>query len=222
MATSGTTTFLPVFDDLLLEAWERLGLSPTILTGDVARSARRSFGLMLLDWTNEDLELWQVDRMAMPALPGRAVYLGPTGTVDLLDVWITADGSDLLLTSMGRDEWAGIPDKAASGRPTQFWSERRRDSVVLHLWPVPDRAYPMVVNRIRLPQDVGGLSQSPDVPILWSEACAAGLAQRLALKYAPARYEVLKAEAAGAFARASGEDRERVSLRIAPDMRRYW
>ena len=222
MATSGATTFLPVFDDLLLEAWERLGLSPTILTGDVARSARRSLQLMLLDWTNEGLQLWQVDRQGIPAVIGQAIYQGPPGTVDILEAWVTADGSDLMLSAMGRDEWAAIPSKAERGRPTQFWCERRRDLVVLHLWPVPDKAYPIRINRIRLPEDVGGLAQSPDVPVLWSEACAAGLAQRLALKYAPARFEMLKAEASEAYARANGEDRERVSLRVMPDMRGYW
>lgn len=221
MATSGTTAYLPVFDDLLLEAWERLGLSPAILSGDVARSARRSLQLMLLDWTNEGLELWQVDRMGLAATVGQAVYHGPAGTVDILEVWVTAYGYDLMLYPMGRDEFAAVPNKLAPGRPTSYWTERRRDFVALHLWPVPDAAYPLRINRIRLPEDVGRLGASPDVPVLWSEAVAAGLAQRLALKYAPDRFAMLKAEAGEAFARAAGEDRERVPLCVLPDLRGY-
>lgn len=221
MAASGAAPFTLVLDDALLEAWERCGLSPTILTGDVARSARRSVQLMLLDWSNQDLQLWQVDRQGISVAPGVAVYAGPVGTVDVLEAWITADNRDLMLEAMGRDEWAAIPDKAAKGRPTGFWCERRRDMVVVHLWPVPDRAYPIRVNRIRLPETVGALSQSPDVPALWAEALAAGLAARLALKYQPSRYEMLKADAAEALARANGEDRERVPLRVLPDMRGY-
>ena len=221
MSTTGTTSYVPVFDDLLLEAWERLGLSPTILSGDVARSARRSLQLMLLDWSNQDIQLWQLDRLTLPATIGQGVMLGPPGTIDVMEMWVTAQGIDMMLAPMGRDEWAGIPNKATPGRPTQFWCERRRDAVVLHVWPVPDQAYPLTVNRFRLPQDVGGLSMSPDVPVLWSEAVASGLAARLALKYAPARYAMLKADAAEGFARANGEDRERVALRIEPDMRGY-
>jgi len=221
MTTSGLTTFLPVFDDLLLEAWERLGLSPTILTGDVARSARRSLQLMLLDWTTGDTQLWQVDQQSIVTAPGVGIYLGPSGTVDVLEMWIKVNRSDLTLTGIGRDDFASLPVKATLGRPTQFWCERRLDDVVLHLWPVPDATYPLFVNRLRLPQDVGALSQSSDVPVLWSEAVAAGLAARLALKYAPTRYEMLKAEAAETYGRANDEDRERVPLRIVPNIRSH-
>ncbi len=57
MATSGTYAFNPAVDDLLLEAWERCGKSPNILTGDVAVSARRSLQLMAIEWTNRGVPL---------------------------------------------------------------------------------------------------------------------------------------------------------------------
>ena len=219
MATSGTTSFVPSFDDLLAEAWERLGLSSAILTGDVVRAARRSLQLMLIDWTNRNAPLWQIDFQGVVLTPGTALYAAPAGTADVLDLWVTAGGFDLMLQGIGRDEFAAIPNKIQAGRPTTWWSERQRDLPVIHLWPVPDLAYSLGMNRLRLPQDIGMLSATPDAPVLWAEAMAAGLAARLALKFKPDRYVMLKQDALDAWVAANGEDRERVALTVMPDLR---
>ena len=68
MTTSGTYTWNPAIDDLLTEAWERLGLTTAALTGAVARSARRSLQLMLVDWTNRAVPLWQVEDVTLPEM----------------------------------------------------------------------------------------------------------------------------------------------------------
>jgi hypothetical protein len=218
MPTSGITSYAPVTDDILTEAYERCGLSPATLNADVARSARRSLQLMLLDWANRSVQLWRVERQATATISGQATYATPDGTVDVLEVILSVDDADYVLAPQGRDQWAALSRKSTMGRPTQYWAERRRDAVVLHLWPVPDDTYRLAVNRFRLPEDVGSLSQSADVPVMWSEALAAGLASRLAMKYKPDRFQMLKALAEEAFTNATGEDRERVPLTILPDL----
>lgn len=223
MLTSGSSLFALASDDALTEAWERCGLSPATLTGDVARSARRSMQLMLLDWTNRGLNLWQVDRWDRAVAVGEAALSCPEGTADVLDVSLSdGRGYALSLAMVTRDEWARLPGDGLRGRPTQCWCERGRDAVVLHLWPVPERAYALSIGVMRLPEDVGALHLSPDAPVLWAEAVASGLAARLALKFAPpARYGMLKQEAAEAYANASGENRERAPMRITPDLTGY-
>ena len=220
MTTSGTYDFAPQIDDLLTEAWERCRLSPAVITGDHARSARRSLQAMLIDWTNRGINLWQVERQVTTAGPGVQTIPAPLGSVDVLEVGITAGGRDLLLAPMSRDEWAAMPSKALSGRPTCFWSERRVDGVMLHLWPVPDISYTLAINRLRMPQDVSSLAQTADAPVLWTEALYAGLASRLAGKYGTDALEAkLSSQADRAYAMAAGENRERVPLTLLPRIR---
>lgn len=220
MTTSGTYTWNPAIDDLLTEAWERLGLTTAALTGAVARSARRSLQLMLVDWTNRAVPLWQVEDVTLPLMAGTAAYTLDASTVEALEVTINVAGIDRVLAPISRDVWAAIPNKATQSLPTQYWCERALPAPVLHVWPVPDSAYTLTYWRLRLPQDVGALGNTPDAPVLWGDALAAGLAARLAVKFAPARAADLAAMAETAFTRASGEDRNRVPLTINISRRR--
>ena len=73
---------------------------------------------------------------------------------------------------------------------------------------------------MRLPQDVGALGNTIDAPVLWAEALAAGLAAKLAVKFAPERADMLEARAASTYSSAARENRERVPLTLRPVMRR--
>lgn len=222
MTSSGTYTYQPVIDELITESWERLGKSPSVLTGDVARSVRRSLQLMLIDWHNRGLNLWQVAPITVTLAAGAATLALDPSTVDVLDAYVSiftgATATDYTMAHLSRDEYAAIPSKMTPSRPTQFWVERILPAPVLHFYPVPDQSYSLTYYRIRQPQDVSSLLQTPDAPVLWAEAIAAGLAARLALKFAPDRVELLDPKASEAFANAAGEDRERVPLTITPEM----
>ena len=69
---------------------------------------------------------------------------------------------------------------------------------------------------VRQVEDVTALAQDADVPYRWTEAVCAGLAAKLARKKAPALVLELKLEAQEAFSLASGDERERATLRIRP------
>lgn len=220
MATSGTYAFDPTADDLLVEAWERCGLAGQVLNGDVARSARRSLQLMLVHWQNQGLNLWQVEAVPFTLAAAQGALATAPATSSVLEVTIRSGSSDILLAPISRDEWVATPNRSLRARPTAYWVERVNPVPVLNFYPLPDIAVSGTYWRVRLPQDVGGLGNSVDAPILWSEALAAGLASRLAVKFAPDRAALLAGEAAAAFAAAAGENRERVPLTIVPGRRR--
>lgn len=220
MTTSGTWTFDPTADDLLVEAWERCGKAGQVLTGEVARSARRSLQLMLVHWQNIGLNLWQVDDVAFSLAAGQETVTTVAATSDLLEVTLRQGVSDLLLAPISRDEWVATPNRTQRARPTAYWVERINPVPVVHFYPLPDQSYSGVYWRVRLPQDVGALVNTIDAPILWSEALAAGLAARLAVKFAPDRLPSLQALATEAFSAAARENRERVPLTIRPMMSR--
>jgi hypothetical protein len=218
MPSSGTYASVLPADELLDEAWERCALDPRTLTERHARSALRSIEAVLVAWTNRGLNLWQVDRQSATLAVGAATLTLPASTSDVLEAFVTDAGADLALSPMSRDEWMALPRKLEPGRPTSYWVERVNAAPVLHLWPVPDRAYPLGYSRIRVPQDVSALSQTVDAPRLWTDALCYAVAARLAEKFAPAAAQALEGKAAAAFADAAGENRERAPLRLVPDL----
>lgn len=220
MATSGTYAFNPTADDLLTEAWERLGKSPAELTGDVARAARRCLQFLQVEWTNAGLNLWQVERATLALIVGTSDYTLDPSTVDLLDATVTIGTTERLMVPIGRSDYAAIPVKSLQAAPTQYWVERLSVAPVLHVYPTPDSAYTLTYYRLRQPQDISGLGQNLDAPVLWTDALAGGLAARLAVKYAPDRLQLLGPLYADALAKASGENRSRAPLKISIRRRR--
>lgn len=220
MTASGTYAFAPQTDDLLLEAWERLGKSPAALTGDVARAARRSLQYLTIDWTNRGVNLWQVDQQSFSTVIGTNAYTLAAATVEPLDVTVTVSGVERTMAAIGRDDWAAIPVKTTQTIPTQYWTERVTGTPIMHIYPAPDAVYTIQYYRLREPQDIGALANTPDAPMLWTDALASGLAARLAVKYAPDRVAGLKAEAMESYANANGDNRNRVPLRIGVTRRR--
>jgi hypothetical protein len=221
MATSGTYTFDPTADDLLVEAWERCGLTGQVLNGEAARSARRSLQLMLVHWQNRGLNLWQVEAVPFTLAAGQETLATAPATSDVLEVTVVVSApTTVLLAPISRDQWAALPNRTLRSWPNSYWSERVNPVPVLHFYPLPSVSIAGTYWRVRLPQDVGALGNTLDAPILWGEALSAGLAARLAVKFAPDRAAGLKAEAEEAFAAAAGENRERVPLTILPVRRR--
>lgn len=229
MATSGQTSFGygTTNDDLILEAWERIGRDGSTLSVVQTKSAIRSLNLLFIDWANKGPNLFAVDQLDFSLLPTVPSYSLPQDTVDVLQVVVQqVSGNpvqDLTIARVSRSEYFALPNKAQAGeRPTQFYIERTAIPV-MYLWEVPQAAgYTLKYYRMRMLQNVGSLTQTPDVANRWLEAICAGLAAKLAVKYAPDRLAMLDPKAAAAYQTAADEDAERVTLRIVPDLTAYY
>jgi hypothetical protein len=178
---------------------------------------------MLLAWGTLGTDLWRIEQKLLPLTPGTNAYTLEPSSIDVLDATINYYGQDIVLAPLTREQYIAIPNKGILTRPTQFWIERVKPAVVMHLYPTPDQAYTISYWRIRQPQDVTALFASPDAPVLWAEALAAGLASRLADKFVtdPQKRAELRQSAAGAYAAASGENRERPPITILPNFSYY-
>lgn len=87
MATSGTFTFgLATVDDIITDAFERIGVIPDLLVPQNARSAIRSLNFSLTSLLNRGLNLWTVQEEMLTLLPNQATYTLPDFTQDLLEV----------------------------------------------------------------------------------------------------------------------------------------
>ena len=190
MATSGTKTFQLTIADTIEEAYELAGLE--LRTGYDAEAARRSLNIMFADWANRGVNLWTIEQVTTSLTAGTNSYTLNSFDIDIVSAVIrqvdNSTTTDLQLTRIGRTEYLNIPDKASTGRPTQFFLDRQTTPVV-KLWPTPDRVatYSLIANTIQRIDDVTASAQDPEVPSRFIPCMASGLAYYIALKKNPER-----------------------------------
>jgi hypothetical protein len=148
-----------------------------------------------------------------------------TSEVQLQTQALSADPIDRIMTSISRTDYAAQPDKESQGLPTTFWFDRISPIPTITTWQVADGngPYAFFYYRMRRIQDAAATGgQTPDIPYRFLEALCAGVARRLARKFAPPLYASLKEDADLAWAQAAEEDRERVTLFMVPDTSGYF
>lgn len=225
MTTSGTTTYFSAIEavDVIQDAFERCGIDFSRVSGNQLDSARRSIQFCFSDWGNKGPNLWKVVQRTSALTSGQNTLTLSSDVIEVLQAYIT-DSSvtpsiNYVVTGISRSDFAALPYPTQSGdRPTQFYFDRQITPVV-NFWPVQDNTtktfgyFAWVFQ-----QDVGDLTNQIDVPNRWYEALTANLASRLAMKFAPDRYAMLKDAATEAFNAAAAEDVESVPLRVVPNM----
>jgi hypothetical protein len=206
MATSNSRDFDLDVGEIIEEAYERCGLE--MRTGYDAKTARRSMNLMFADWANRGLNLWTVTQDTKAVTSGTATYTFDATHVDLLEVVLrNSSNTDFTLTQMSRGEYLTIPNKAATGQPSQYF-----------LWSTPDTSYTLVYYYVRRIQDADALINTTDAPFRFLPCAVAGLAYYLAMKRAPERVQLLKAVYEEEFQRAAAEDANSTPLKLTPRM----
>ncbi len=223
MTTSGTYSFGTSEQvDIITEAFERIGRSPSSLSANDIDSARRSINYLFSEWSNNGPNLWTVDLASVALVSGVSEYTLQERTVNLLQVFsrTTSGGinTDLILQPISRAEYAALPNKAQQGaRPTQYYFQRTITPSIF-VWPVPqDATVTLYYYRMKMQEDAGAFTDSLNAPNRWMEAIASGLAAKLAVKFAPERQATLQILAQKSYDIAAAEDRERVPLRITID-----
>ena len=223
MATSGTTSFDLQIDDIIEEAYERCGMRTN--SGNDIRSARRSLNLLFSEWGNRGVHLWKVQLNEATLVAGQATYTVATDVNDVLEAYIsststagnTASTNDISLTKIDRSAYAALPNKYATGQPSQYYVDRQTDPTI-SLYLTPDAAtYTTLkfytINRI---EDAGSFTNTADVAYRFLPCMCSGLAYYLAQKRAPDRIQLLKQLYEDELIRALNEDGSRTSVYISP------
>jgi hypothetical protein len=184
MATSGTATFNLTVNDVIQEAYDRIGGDP-ILGYDV-RSARRSLNIMFSDWANRGYNQWTVELKDLSLTQGTNTYTLDYDTIDIINANILDGTTEYSMTRLGVNDYAAISNKTSQSRPTQFYLQRLNTPQVL-IYPTPDQAYTLRYYRMRKIQDitastVNGVEQNIDIPFRAFECMCAGLAYYLSKK----------------------------------------
>lgn len=228
MTSSGTTAFNLDNATILIEAFDRCEIRPVEITREYLSSGIRSLNLELQTWNNMPVNLFKISLVTFPLVKGIATYTFDPSVQLVTDAYVTlVQGNnqpiDRILVSISRDEYAAYPVKTQQGAQTVFWFSRLSTPTIT-VWPVPDGKSETSIScyvMTRVQDAALANGQTPDVPIRFLDALVSKVAARLALKYKPAKFAVLKAEASESYQMAWVEDQERVQLRITLDVGAY-
>ena len=216
MALSGSVAFRPDVEEVIEEAFERCGIDAQTRTGYHAVSARRSLNLLFSEFANRGINYWAVTQNTLSLVSGTASYALPTGTIDIIDAVIRDGTTDQTINRVTISEYNQIPNKTTSGKPSQYMLDKQYTPVI-YFWNVPNNStYSMVYWAVNQLDDITASNQDTDVPYRWSDCISAGLAAKLALKYAPDRFQLLNELYERSFNFAASSDNDGVSLRIQP------
>jgi len=225
MTTSGTYAFNPALGEIVLYAYQNIGVRPAAVLQEHMESARMATNMMLSRWSNQGVNLWAVDLVTEPLIQGQTTYAVDGNTIMVLDAYTTTDsGPDRVIMPISRTEYASYPNKDQQGFPTSYWFDRLI-SPTITLWPVPDgsSATTLKYYRVRQVQDANLQNgENAEIPYRWLEAFADGLAYRLARIWQPQMAVALKAQADESYQIAADQDVEAVNTYISPMIGGYF
>lgn len=229
MSTSGTYTFNPSLGEITLYAYNLIGVRNTAVLQEHMEAARMSTNMLLARWANQGVNLWAVDLITTPLITGVSTYNVDPNTVVILDAYVQNDDSganiDRVILPISRTEYAAYPNKEQQGFPTVFWFDRLLSPTVT-LWPVPNTdngPQSLKYYRVRQLQDANLQNgEQVEIPYLWLEAFAYGLAQRLATIWAPDKVAIMKPMADESYQIAAAQNIETAQQYISPQISGYF
>lgn len=227
MKTSGTYDFAPSMGEAVLFAYGMCNVKRTAITQQHMEDARMATNMLMMRWSADGVNLWQVDLQTVPLIQGQPTYPVPCNTIVMLDMYYTINNGaqpiDRIVTPVSRTEYANYPNKNQQGSPTVAWFNRLLSPTVT-LWLVPNgQQASFSYYRLRQTQDSEFKNgTSVEIPPYFLEAYVFGLATRLAAIWAPDRAVGLKAMADESWGIASRQNIETSNVYISPSVQSYF
>jgi hypothetical protein len=228
VTASGTYSFNPSLGEIVLYAFNSVGLRNTSLVQEHFQTARMAANMLLSRWSNQGVNLWKVELVTQNLVQGQATYPVDPSIVMILDSYVTTNSgsssTNRIILPISRTEYASYPNPQQQGFTTVYWFDRLLSPTVT-LWPVPDgtSAQTFSYYAVQQVQDAnltGG--QTLDIPYLWLEAFADGMSYRLARIWNPAIAPAMKAVADESYNIASQQNVENANTYISPQLAGYY
>jgi len=169
-----------------------------------------------------------VNLQTVPLVKGQATYSVPSNNIVMLDTYIETDNGtgppiDRIILPISRTEYASYPNKEQQGFPTTYWQDRLISGTVT-LWPVPDGTQTSLkyYQVCQIDDSEFSSGQTVNIPVYFLEAFAYGLAQRLAMIWAPDRIPMIKPLADEAYQIAAAQNVETAQQYISPMISGYF
>ncbi len=158
----------------------------------VALITRTGVAVVDATWIWEDLQ----GPLATGVTEFDAFRLRATGTtvLDVRELVYQNTPNEIPMYKLNRNDYANLPDKISTGRPTQFWYDRQRTQPELELWPSPgaEFTFDQITGFVqRQVQDVGAMTDELEVPDRWYLAIVCNLAAQLGREIKEVKEEIL-------------------------------
>ena len=211
--------------ELVLYAFQNIGVRPTALLHEHMQSARMAANMVLTNFsTRSGVNLWKIDLVTVLLIEGQTTYPVDADTILMLDAYVTNNGIDRVILPISRTEYSSYPNKEQQGSTTVFWFDRQLAPTVT-LWPVPDGQSQQTFSYYRMVQiDNATLANGAkvDIPEVWMEAFSDALAYRLARIWQPQAAGELKQIAEDSYTLASQQNVEAAVTYISPMIGGYY
>ena len=219
MTTSSSTNFELDVAEYIEEAFERCGLE--LRTGYDLQTAKRSMNIMLAEWANRGLNQWTIEQRTQSLIANDSDYSLGTDVIDILSAVVRRSTTDFSMSRISRDTYLATPNKSTTGRPTQFFLDRQI-TPNLKIWPTPENSTDVIIyDALTRMQDADAVTNTMEIPFRFYPCLTAGLAYYISMKKAPDRIQLLKTVYEEEFERAMGEDRDRSSFTVTPQLNYY-
>lgn len=124
---------------------------------------------------------------------------------------------DTVMSEVSRYEYLTYPIKHLASRPTVYYVDGQMIQN-MYIWPTPSLYYNCISYSWQsMIQDVGRITNAINVPAIFYEALVAGLACKLAIKYKPEMFPMLKELYEESFNYASVKNSEDTPIRLYTD-----
>ena len=219
MTTSSSTNFELDVAEYIEEAFERCGLE--LRTGYDLQTAKRSMNIMLAEWANRGLNQWTIEQRTQALTANDSDYSLGTDVIDILSAVVRRSTTDFSMSRISRDTYLATPNKSTTGRPTQFFLDRQI-TPNLKIWPTPENSTDVIIyDALTRMHDADAVTNTMEIPFRFYPCLTAGLAYYISMKKAPDRIQLLKTVYEEEFERAMGEDRDRSSFTVTPQLNYY-
>jgi hypothetical protein len=234
MATSSSTNFSLNAQQIVTAAFQLIGvvgIGDTV-SGDDATKGLEQLNLLVKTWgADPNPKLWLKTEGAVTLTASTASYTASPVTLarKVLAAWTrTGSGTsqnDLPMRVISRSEYQERPNKLSTGKPLEVYFDPQRATRTLYVWPVPDATLAasttVVIDYLRVIEDLDSLSDDFDVPQEWLEVLQYGLAARLSVPYRqhitdPAGAAKIEQRAADLYGQLSSFDEESGSSFFQP------
>src|SRR5262245_18783142 len=135
-------TFNPIFADILSEAFSRAEIRPQQATQEHLDEALRSANYLLTEFTNRGVNQYQLVEQEITTEAGEPTYDLMEGAIDVFHAVYRRDNADVPIWPFSRSDYHSLPNKDATGRPTEYFTERGKEgnsTRTITVWPVLDR-----------------------------------------------------------------------------------
>lgn len=143
MSTSGTYRFSsPQSEQIITDAYERIGIIPDALTDQQITTAQRSLNFILTSWINRGLNLWSVQQSMLALTQNQSSYQLPFDCIDILEA--TNRTSNRNLGGTPFSSAGGIAANAFDGNANTACTQNAPDGYISYSWGLARYAIAMV------------------------------------------------------------------------------